>query len=232
MNERPSHQSGCCEKPSHESLTTRTAGGVDFTAEGGKRQGREVPQSMGIQIAAAPPAEGVTAEEVGCGSLPGPESSPHERPGYALLEFVAAFVQTPAGPVPRIKTDLRWRDHAGTLRARLGINRAQYKIAPGLYCAGTPDDQSPVIVTANYKLTFDAVRKELKSVNAWILVLDTRGINVWCAAGKDLFSTAELIERVQRSDLKKVISHKRLILPQLAATGVAASMASAHWWPS
>ncbi|MGD9173287.1 MAG: mercury methylation corrinoid protein HgcA [Desulfobacterales bacterium] len=238
MNERPSHQSGCCEKPSLESTTTRTAGGADFTAEGGKRQGREVPQSLrvksgakhpvwktqsrGIQITAAPPAEGMTAEEVCCGSPPGPASSPHERPGYALFEFVDTFVQTPAGAVPRIKTDLRWRDHAGTLRARLGINRTQYKIAPGLYCVGTPDDQSPVLVTANYKLTFDALRKELKSVNAWILVLDTRGINVWCAAGKDLFSTAELIERANRSLLKKMISHNQLILPQLAATGVAA----------
>jgi hypothetical protein len=196
MSEKPSHQSGCCEKPSHE--------------------------SMGIQIAAAPPAESVAPDEVCCGSPPGPASSPHEKPGYALLEFVDSFVQTPAGPVPRIQTDLRWQDYAGTLRARFGINRAHYKIAPGLYCAGTPDDRAPVLVTANYKLTFDALRKELKSVSAWILVLDTRGINVWCAAGKNLFSTAELIERVNQSHLKKVISHNRLILPQLAATGVAA----------
>jgi hypothetical protein len=71
-------------------------------------------------------------------------------------------------------------------------------------------------------LTFDELRNSLKTVSAWILVLDTRGINVWCAAGKNLFSTAELIERVNCSDLNKVISHKQLILPQLAATGVAA----------
>ena len=196
MNAKPLNQSGCCEKPSH--------------------------QSMGIQIAASPPVENAAPDDVCCGAPPGPASSSHEKPGYALLDFVATFVQTPAGPVPRIQNDLRWRDYAGTLRARLGINRAHYKIAPGLYCAGTPDDRSPVLVTANYKLTFDALRKELKSVNAWILVLDTRGINVWCAAGKNLFSTAELIERVNQSHLKKVISHNQLILPQLAATGVAA----------
>ncbi|MGD9052819.1 MAG: mercury methylation corrinoid protein HgcA [Desulfobacterales bacterium] len=177
---------------------------------------------MGIQIAAVPPGENVASDEVCCGSPPGPASSPHEKPGYALLDFVDTFVQTPAGPVPHVKTGLRWRDYAGTLRARLGIKRAQYKIAPGLYCAGTPDGQAPVLVTANYKLTFDALRRELKSVNAWILVLDTRGINVWCAAGKNLFSTAELIERINRSHLKKVISHNQLVLPQLAATGVAA----------
>lgn len=196
MNEKSSHQSSCCEKPS--------------------------PHSMGIQIATAPPDKSATPDEVCCGSPPGPASSPHEKAGYALLHFVDSFVQTSAGPVPRIKTDLRWPDHAGTFRARLGISRAQYKISPGLYCAGTPDDRAPVLVTANYKLTFDALRKELKSVDAWILVLDTRGINVWCAAGKNLFSTAELIEQINRSHLKKVISHNQLILPQLAATGVAA----------
>ena len=104
----------------------------------------------------------------------------------------------------------------------MGIQRTQYKIAPGLYCVGKPDEQAPVLVTANYKLTFDALRKELQTVSAWILVLDTRGINVWCAAGKDLFSTAELIERVRHSGLKEIVSHNQLILPQLAATGVAA----------
>jgi hypothetical protein len=77
-------------------------------------------------------------------------------------------------------------------------------------------------VTANYKLTFDHLRKALSSVSAWILVLDTHGINVWCAAGKDLFSTDEVVRRINRSEVKKVVAHDRLILPQLAATGVAA----------
>lgn len=196
MNQKHVSHTSCCEKPSTEMI--------------------------GIQIADAPPQTKDQQNDVCCGAPPGPESSRFEKPGYALLDFVEAFVQTPAGPVPLIKTALNWRDHTGTLRARLGINRAQYKIAPGLYCVGKPDAQAPVLVTANYKLTFDALRNSLKNINAWILVLDTRGINVWCAAGKDLFSTTELIERVQHSDLKKIVSHNELILPQLAATGVAA----------
>jgi hypothetical protein len=196
MNPKRSPQSCRCEDSSHEPI--------------------------GIQIAAEPPKIDDQQKEVCCGSPPDPESSRFEKPGYALLGFVEAFVQTPTGPVPRVKTALRWRDRVGTIRARLGINRARYKIAPGLYCVGEPDAQAPVLVTANYKLTFDELRKNLKDISAWILVLDTRGINVWCAAGKDLFSTAELINRIERSKLKDVISHKKLILPQLAATGVAA----------
>jgi len=160
--------------------------------------------------------------EVCCGSPPGPQSSSLEKPGYQLLGFVDNFKDTPCGPVPRVKTQLAGADHLGTLIARLGIKRDQYKIAPGLYCVGNPDQDSPVLVTANYKLTFDSLRRELTSLDAWLLVLDTRGINVWCAAGKELFSTREVVDRVKQSQLDKVVSHNRLILPQLGATGVSA----------
>jgi len=53
-------------------------------------------------------------------------------------------------------------------------------------------------------------------------VLDTKGINVWCAAGKGTFGTEELVKRIESSQLKKVVTHKKLILPQLGATGVKA----------
>jgi hypothetical protein len=105
---------------------------------------------------------------------------------------------------------------------RAGIGRNRYRIAPGLYGVGSPGPESPVLVTANYKLSFDALRSRLAADSAWILVLDTRGINVWCAAGKGTFGTEEVIRRVQSSGLEKLIRHRRLILPQLAATGVAA----------
>lgn len=63
-------------------------------------------------------------------------------------------------------------------------------------------------------------------MNAWILVLDTKGINVWCAAGKRTFGTEELIRRISDAHLDKVISHKRIILPQLGAPGIAAHIVS------
>ncbi len=87
---------------------------------------------------------------------------------------------------------------------------------------GSPGSQSPVLVTANYKLSFDALRFQLVGIDAWLLVLDTRGINVWCAAGKGTFSTEEVILSVKRFRVDEVVSHRELILPQLAAVGVAA----------
>jgi CO dehydrogenase/acetyl-CoA synthase gamma subunit (corrinoid Fe-S protein) len=97
-----------------------------------------------------------------------------------------------------------------------------YKVDPGLYYVGDPDSNSPVLVTANYKMSFDVLRKELKGISAWILVLDTKGINVWCAAGKGTFGTEELIRRIDAAGLSGVINHKTLILPQLGAAGVSA----------
>jgi hypothetical protein len=164
--------------------------------------------------------ETVADEEVCCGPPAGPPSSPFEKPGYKLFEFVDGFVETPVGFVPKIKTRTGLSDKIGTVATRLGIGRNDYKIAPGLYCIGEPDDNSPVMVTANYKLSFDTLRKDLKTIDTWVLVLDTRGINVWCAAGKGTFSTRELIRVIKLTDIDKVVKHRKLILPQLSATGV------------
>ena len=163
-----------------------------------------------------------TDDGVCCGPPAGPASSPYDKPGYALWPFVQGFKETAVGPVPRVKTHLERSDTLGSFKVRLGINRNNYKIAPGLYCIGDPDAKAPVVVTANYKLTFDILRKSMAGLDAWLVVVDTRGINVWCAAGKGTFSTQEVVQRVQQIDLQRVVQHNRLILPQLAATGVSA----------
>jgi len=134
---------------------------------------------------------------------------------------VEEFIDTASGPIPRVATTLTRKDHLGTLGARTGFfGRSDYRITPGLYCIGAPTVESPVLVTANYKLSFDALRKELEAISAWILVVDTRGINVWCAAGKGTFSAEEIAYQVINTGLEKVVHHKKLILPQLCANGV------------
>ena len=160
--------------------------------------------------------------EACCGGAPPPPSSPFERPGYQLEHYVRGFLVDERTDVAVVKTSLDYVDHLGTLRARIGIFRDDYRVAPGLYCAGKPDMDSPVLVTANYKLTFDSVRKELGSISCWILVLDTCGVNVWCAAGKKTFSTEEIIRQVEKTALGEKVSHRRLVVPQLGAPGVAA----------
>jgi len=105
---------------------------------------------------------------------------------------------------------------------RIGHKREAHRVKPGLYALGSPSPESPVLVTANYSLSFDSLRLSLAGIDAYLLVLDTKGINVWCAAGKGTFGTDEIVFRVFQTQLKDVVTHRRLILPQLGAPGVAA----------
>jgi hypothetical protein len=117
---------------------------------------------------------------------------------------------------------LNFRDYLSACRVRLGINRYGYRVEPGLYRLNNPSADSLVCVSANYKLSFDILRSNLGQVDAWILVLDTKGINVWCAAGKGTFGTDELVSRIAAAGLSEVVSGRRLIVPQLGAVGIAA----------
>lgn len=117
---------------------------------------------------------------------------------------------------------LTWKDHLDHLRCRVGGHRMKAAVKPGLYALGSPGIESDVFVTANYKMSFDSLRRALSGMDAWILVLDTKGINVWCAAGKGTFGTEELVKRIFAEKLHERVAHRRLILPQLGAPGVSA----------
>ena len=122
--------------------------------------------------------------------------------------------------VTEASTTLAVKDILGAWKVRWGINRDNYMVDPGLYAVGKPDSMSPVLVSANYKLTFDTLRKNLSGLDCWLLILDTKGINVWCAAGKGTFGTDELINRIEETGLCEIVKHRKLIVPQLGATGV------------
>jgi len=142
--------------------------------------------------------------------------------------FVVGSVETQAGKIPRITHRLGWADHLGSIKARWGVGRMNFKVDPGLYALGTPDEKSKVFVTANYKMSFDRLRQALAGRDAWILVLDTNGINVWCAAGKGTFGTEELVRRIDFCNLAQIVIHRELILPQLSGPGVAAHLVKKH----
>lgn len=131
-------------------------------------------------------------------------------------------VNTVRGKVPKVDTHLSWADKLGTFKARFTIGRMEYKVQPGLYAVGNPGPDSIVLVSANYKMSFDALRRELTGLNAWIMALDTKCVNVWCAAGKGTFGTEEIVNRIELTELKEVVNHRKLIVPQLGAPGVAA----------
>jgi acetyl-CoA decarbonylase/synthase complex subunit gamma len=139
-----------------------------------------------------------------------------------ILPWMDGALTTEIGDVPRVRAALGLRDLMGAIMARWGIGRMQYCVPPGLYAVGSPGARSPVLVSANYKLSFDRLRGALSGQDAWILVLDTRGINVWCAAGKGTFGTDEIVRRVQSTGLDRIVLSRALVLPQLGAPGVSA----------
>ena len=133
-----------------------------------------------------------------------------------------SFVEHNGREIPRVPTELCFADKLGGWKVRWNIKRMKYTVEPGIYAVGNPDGNSVVLASANYKLSFDALRKELKGLDAWIIVLDTKGVNVWCAAGKGTFGTDEIVHRIFLVELDKIVNHRRIILPQLGAPGVAA----------
>ncbi len=139
-----------------------------------------------------------------------------------LSHLKTGSIKTAVGDVIQIDSRMQLIDYLHEIRARFSIKRNELAITPGLYAIGNPDQLSPVLVTCNYKLTFDKLRTELTGLDLWLMVIDTKGVNVWCSAGKGTFSAQEIINRIRKTELDKIISHRRLILPQLSASGVAA----------
>jgi len=133
-----------------------------------------------------------------------------------------SFISHNGRQIPRVSTDLSRADMFGDLKVRLAYGRMRYTVEPGVYAVGEPTAESPVFVSANYRLSFNRLRSRLAGRDGWILVLDTKGINVWCAAGKGTFGTEELVGRIERVRLDEIVVHRKLILPQLSAPGVSA----------
>jgi SAM-dependent methyltransferase len=95
------------------------------------------------------------------------------------------------------------------------------KVRPGLYATGHPGPDSPVLVTGNFDLTVRRLVRAIDGqVDAWILVVDSAGINVWCASGGGYLTADKVIAALRSSHLDQVVHHRALILPQLCANGV------------
>lgn len=162
--------------------------------------------------------------------MPEPKSIVYDRKTSDLTDieypFIIGYTESACGRIPLVSPHLSIQDWIGTAKVRTGFNRDTYRVVPGLYGIGRPTSDSPVLITGNYKLTFDALRSSLPGQDAWILIIDTHGINVWCAAGKGTFSTDNVIRSMAKSRLSRLVTHRTVILPQLAAPGVSAPKVS------
>ena len=94
----------------------------------------------------------------------------------------------------------------------------------GLIKIGFPDRNSPVLVTCNFHLTVERVKRALKGMDCYLLVANSQGINVWCAAAGGHFTHHSVISVLKTSGIEKLVNHRKIILPQLAAPGAEAKI--------
>jgi NAD-dependent dihydropyrimidine dehydrogenase PreA subunit len=90
----------------------------------------------------------------------------------------------------------------------------------GLIRIGNPDRRSPVLVTCNFTLTVRRLREVLQGRDAWLLAANSKGINVWCAAGGGHLTHHDIISVIRTSGIADLVDKREVILPQLCATGV------------
>jgi NAD-dependent dihydropyrimidine dehydrogenase PreA subunit len=90
----------------------------------------------------------------------------------------------------------------------------------GLLEIGHPGRSSPVLVTGNFRLTVARVCRALRGLDAYLLVANSRGVNVWCSATGGLLTNHDVLSALKTSGIEERVDHRQAILPQLAATGV------------
>ncbi len=118
-----------------------------------------------------------------------------------------------------------WVDHLKLAIGWFDAFRRNYAVAPGLYYTGESYDRdAPLLVTSNYLMTVLLVARHARAFNARLLVIDTDGINVWCAAGKGRFANAEILRQLRRYDRELLAAPDSkwlpLVLPKLGLSGV------------
>ncbi|MFQ5740675.1 MAG: hypothetical protein ACE5JX_16850 [Acidobacteriota bacterium] len=90
----------------------------------------------------------------------------------------------------------------------------------GLVKIGKPGREAPVLLTCNFRLTVERLKRTLVGIDAYLLVANSRGVNVWCAATGGLLTNHDVISVLKTSGVEDLVDHRQVILPQLAATGI------------
>jgi ferredoxin len=90
----------------------------------------------------------------------------------------------------------------------------------GLRTIGRPDSGSPVFLSGNYTLTVHRLLKRLRPFDCYLIVANSKGSNVWCAAGMNEFNEFDIIDAITVSRIKDKVRGRKIIAPPYAAPGV------------
>jgi acetyl-CoA decarbonylase/synthase complex subunit gamma len=107
-----------------------------------------------------------------------------------------------------------------TLRENIYTDpRRPVAVAPGLRVIGTPDENSPLLVTANFALTYFTVESDLQSsgVNCYLMVVDTEGLGVEVSVAGRQLTAEKVAEMLKSSGVEGKVKHRKLLIPGFAA---------------
>lgn len=92
-------------------------------------------------------------------------------------------------------------------------------VTEGIYEIGSPDENSPVLITTNFSLTYFIVSGEIEGsrVPSWLLIMDTEGLSVMTAWAAGKFSGDAVAIFVKKCGIADKIAHKKIIIPGYAA---------------
>jgi acetyl-CoA decarbonylase/synthase complex subunit gamma len=97
--------------------------------------------------------------------------------------------------------------------------RKPVAVEAGLKVFGNPDENSPVMFTTNFALTYYTVANDIESasVNAYLLVVDTEGIAVDSAVAGRKLTAEKVAEAIKASGIEGKVKHRKLIIPGKSA---------------
>jgi acetyl-CoA decarbonylase/synthase complex subunit gamma len=93
------------------------------------------------------------------------------------------------------------------------------QVAQNIYKVGDAKENSPLIITTNFSLTYFIVRGEIENskVPSWLAVMDNEGMSVLTAWAAGKFTAGKIAQFVTDSGVDKTVSHKDLIIPGYVA---------------
>jgi acetyl-CoA decarbonylase/synthase complex subunit gamma len=89
------------------------------------------------------------------------------------------------------------------------------QVQPGLYEINGPTDDSPLLVTTNFSITYFSVANEVEGsgLPAWLLVTDAEGMSVLTAWAAGKFDAERIAKTIKQLGVAEKFSRKRVVLP-------------------
>jgi acetyl-CoA decarbonylase/synthase complex subunit gamma len=91
---------------------------------------------------------------------------------------------------------------------------------PGIYEINNPNENSPVLITTNFSLTYFIVSGEIETskVPSYLLIMDTEGLSVLTAWAAGKFGADLMSVFVKKCGISDKIKHRKLIIPGYSAS--------------